>query len=142
MDRFLVLGSIVGFALLGACSTTTSDAKNSAAVPERLAAFEKTGETTNCLNLRRISSIKALDERHFLVEVGVNDYYLNKVSGRCSGADRTFNRLQYKTSIASLCRNEIIRVVDNSQGFTVGSCGLGNFERLEKKTESAEQAAS
>ena len=102
-------------------------------VAERLAEFEKTGEVRNCLNLRSISQIDPLDDKNFLVRVGVNDYYLNKVKSRCRGAGRAFNRLQYTTSLSQLCSNEIIRVVDNSSGFTVGSCGLGKFHRLERK---------
>lgn len=110
---------------------------------ERLADFERTGEMRTCLNLRAISQIDPLDERHFLVRVGLNDYYLNEISGRCSGAGRFNNRIQYTTSISQLCRNEIITIVDNTTGFTVGSCGLGSFERLiEKRDEEEEEAAS
>ena len=102
---------------------------------QKLERFEQTGETRSCLGLRRISQITPLDDHLFLVRVGANEYYLNEVNGRCSGASRSFNRLQYKTSIGQLCRNEIIRVVDNSSGISVGSCGLGSFERLQEKTE-------
>lgn len=110
---------------------------------ERLADFERTGEMRTCLNLRAIDQIDPLDERHFLVRVGLNDYYLNEISGRCSGAGRFNNRIQYTTSISQLCRNEIITIVDNSTGFTMGSCGLGSFERLvEKPDEEEEEAAS
>ncbi len=99
---------------------------------ERLAQFEATGETEDCLSTTRIQSITPLDDRHFLVRVGTNDYYLNKVSSRCGGASRAGNRLQYTISGGQLCRNEIISVVDNSSGFTVGSCGLNSFEKLER----------
>ena len=111
------------------------DGEMSAKVAEELAGFERTGETRNCLSLSRIDQIKPLDDHYFLVRVGVNDYYLNEVRGRCTGAGRFSNRLQYTTSLSQLCRNEIIRVVDNTSGFTVGSCGLGSFERLEKKPD-------
>ncbi len=104
----------------------------------RLAEFEQTGDYQTCLGLRQINQIKALDDYNFLVRVGVNKYYLNKVSGRCNGASSTFNRLQYTTSLSQLCRNEIILIVDNTTGFTVSSCGLGSFERLEKKVETEE----
>lgn len=106
---------------------------------ERLADFERTGEMRACLNLRAIDQIDALDERHLLVRVGLNDYYLNEVSGRCSGAGRFNNRIQYTTSISQLCRNEIITIVDNTTGFTMGSCGLGSFERLIEKPDEDDQ---
>ena len=99
-------------------------------VAEQLAGFEATGESTSCLNVTRIRSIDALDDYRFLVRATGNDYYLNEVSGRCSGASRAGNRLQYTISGGQLCRNQIINVVDNSSGMMVGGCGLGSFEKL------------
>jgi len=104
----------------------------------RLDDFERTGEMRNCLSLTAIDRIEPLDERHFLVRVGLNDYYLNEIPGRCSGAGRFNNRIQYVTSLAQLCRNEIITIVDNATGFIAGSCGLGAFERLVEKPEDEE----
>lgn len=121
---------VIGVAL-SAC-TTASTYEMSEKVSARLAEFEPTGATDSCMSTSRINQIVALDEKHLLVRVGASRYYLNKVSGRCSGADRSSNRLQYSTSTGQLCRNEIIQVVDNSGGFLVGSCSLGDFERLEK----------
>lgn len=118
-------------ALLAACTTTGSNYVMSDEVASKLAKFEKTGEVTDCLRLTSIDQIKALDDRNFLIEAGVNDYYLAELSSSCTGADQSFNRLQYKTSLSSLCRNEIISVVDNSTGFTVGSCGMSDFQKLE-----------
>ena len=37
-------------------------------------------------------------------------------------------------------RNQIIRIVDNTTGFTVGSCGLSSFEKLEE-IETPEEGA-
>lgn len=135
MSRSLLFTGVLA---LGACaSASTAESKTSERAAERLAEFDRTGEVTNCLSTRQINSITALDDYHFLVRVGLNKYYLNEVS-RCSGAASNFNRLQYNLHGSQLCRNEIIRVVDNSSGFTVGSCGLGGFERLTKKVEKAE----
>ncbi len=124
--------------LVAACATAGSSYVMSDEVAAKLAKFEKTGEVDNCLPLRTIDQIKALDERTFLIEVGTNDYWLAELSSSCHGADRSFNRLQYTTSTSSLCRNEIITVVDNSTGFTVGSCGMSDFQKLEKIEEPAE----
>lgn len=134
---------IVAAAVIGAagCATVESDAEASSKAEERLAAFDRTGEERTCLSLRAVNRITPLDERNFLVRVGVSDYYLNETNGRCGGADSTFNRLQYTTSLSQLCRNEIIRVVDNSTGFTVGSCSLGSFERLEEKPKDDEETS-
>lgn len=116
---------------ISACATANSYEMSEEAA-SALAAFERTGETDSCLPLRSIRQIKPLDERYFLVQVGQNQYYLNETKGRCSGADRLGYRLQYSTTLSQLCRSEIIDVVDNTTGFTAGSCGLGEFEKLEK----------
>ena len=121
-----------------ACATASSDTEMSAEVAARLAEFEPTGRTETCINTTRIRSIDALDDRRLLVRVGVNDYYLNEVSGRCSGAAWAGNRLQYTTSTGQLCRNEIIQVVDNTTGFMAGSCGLGSFQELAEKPAETE----
>ncbi|MEO1135041.1 MAG: DUF6491 family protein [Pseudomonadota bacterium] len=115
----------------GGCASAVEPEEVSQEVAERLAEFEATGETRSCIGVTQIRTIDALDESRFLVRAG-GAYYLNEVSGRCNGADRAFNRLQYTTSIGQLCRNEIIRIVDNSNGFTVGSCSLGDFQELEE----------
>lgn len=126
------------FAALVSCATANrmsgENAPMTDEVKAKLATFDRTGETLSCLGLRQISEIKPLDDYRFLVRVG-NDYYLNTVSGRCSRAADGFTHLEYSTSLSHLCRNEIINVVDNSQGFQVGACGLGGFERLKSKEE-------
>ena len=105
---------------------------------EVLDGFVRTGEMRRCLGLRQIREIRPLDDHYFLVRVGVADFYLNQVRGRCRGAARGSNRIQYTTSLAQLCRNELINVVDNLSNIFVGSCSLGSFERLEKKPEPEE----
>lgn len=121
-----------------ACATASSNYEMSEKVAARLAKFEPTGNVETCLNTTRIQSIDALDDYRLLVRTGVSTYYLNEVSGRCSGAGRAGSRLQYTISTGQLCRNEIIQVVDNTSGFTVGSCGLGSFQELSKKPAEAE----
>ena len=129
----LILTVACSAVLAAGCATTASDDEAmSERAAERLAQFEATGETETCLSTTRIQSITALDERHLLVRVSASNYYLNKVSGKCNGAHRAGNRLQYTISTGQLCRNEIISVVDNSTGITEGSCSLNSFEKLER----------
>ncbi len=116
-------------------SANAGEAGMSAAAAERLANYTQTGETTTCLSLRSIRSIKALDEKHFLVTTRNKEAYLNVVSAKCNNAHRANFRIEYTTSQSQLCRHEIIRVVDNSSGIASGSCSLGDFERLEKKAD-------
>lgn len=119
---------VSGVMLLGAGSATAQEPTERAA--ERLAEFERTGETRSCLGLQRIRSMNAIDDHHFLVEMRNGDMWLNVVPSRCSQASSNFTYIQYRTSGSQLCRNEIIHVVDNSTGARSGGCGLGDFERL------------
>ena len=120
-------------AVLGAgCATAASDPTDKAAAA-MLESFDRTGEVVTCINLARVNTITPVTESIFLIRVGASNYYVNEVSGRCRGATRGSTRLQYTTSLGQLCRNEIIRVVDNSGGFQTGSCGLGSFEKLTRK---------
>lgn len=130
--RFRIIAALSPFAALAACASV-APAELSEKAAAKLADYEKTGESESCISLSRIDQIDPLSDSLFLVRAKGNDYYLNEVSGRCTNAGRSFTRLQYTTSLSQLCRNEIITVVDNQNGFTVGSCSLGAFERAEKK---------
>ncbi|MFZ5619356.1 MAG: DUF6491 family protein [Pseudomonadota bacterium] len=114
------------------CATTGAEPVNDEAAA-KLAEYNRTGEKTNCLNTTYIDQITAVDEKTLLIRARVSDYYVVDLSGRCNGATRISNRFEYTTSTGQLCRNEIIRIVDNTSGFTVGSCGMGEFEKLAKK---------
>lgn len=131
----VTVASVFILSTIGITHTAIADdaPKPSEKAAKVLSKYERTGEMVTCLNLRTIREIRALDDRHFLVRTGGSEYYLNVTSNRCSGASRANNRIQYTTSIARLCRNEIIRVIDNTTGILSGSCGLSDFERLKKK---------
>ena len=125
-------GVLIGLLWAGGCATSGAEPVDEAAAAI-LAAHNRTGEVTSCLNVRNISSIAAVDEKTLLIRTGVSDYYVSDLSSRCNGATSAFNRFEYETSIAQLCRNQIIRIVDNGTGFVAGACGMGSFEKLEKK---------
>jgi hypothetical protein len=132
-----------GFAAiaLSACNTPVKgpEPEMSAEAAERLADFVRTGDRVKCVSLRSVSEIEPLTDDLFLIRVGVSDYYLNRMKGRCSGAASAFNRIEYRTSLSQLCQNEIANVVDNSTGMRQGGCAFGDFERLERKDEPAVQ---
>ena len=123
---------LIGVVWAAGCATSSAERINENAAA-KLAEYDRTGEVTSCVNVRQISSIDAVDEKTLLIKAGVNDYYVSDLKSRCSGSTSTFNRFEYTTSTAQLCRNEIIRIVDNSTGFLAGSCGMGSFEKLVKK---------
>jgi hypothetical protein len=133
MRKALLLSIIpAAIAASAGCATAPKDELSPEAAAE-LAKFERTGEMQSCVSIANLNQIKPLSDKLFLVRVGVNDYYLNEVSGRCSGASSSFSHLQYTTSLTQLCRNEIIHVVDTSTGMHLGACGLGSFEKLKQK---------
>ena len=137
MFKSITLASVCAGAVAIAGCATGSGYEASEAVVAELAKYEKTGTTDSCLPLRTIDTIKPIDDRNFLVKTRTGKLYLNELSSSCSGADRSQNRLQYTLSQSTLCQNEIIRVVDNLNGFTVGSCGLNRFQEVTRKTEVA-----
>jgi len=135
MRTILLIGAA---ALAASCATggERTERVNKAAA-ETLAKYEPTGEKERCISTSRIDQMTAVDEKTLLFRLGVNDYYVNKVRGRCNGATFSSNRFQYKVTGSQLCSIDIIDVVDTS-GFTTGACSLGEFEELALKQEPAE----
>ncbi|MEO1135042.1 MAG: DUF6491 family protein [Pseudomonadota bacterium] len=102
---------------------------------ETLAKYEKTGETQNCLSLRAVRDTDALDDYTLLVEAG-GSIYLNELSGRCIGLERE-QRYTRRSTQARMCRGDIIQVIDIN-GTPLGSCSLGDFEKLNEVPETEE----
>ena len=128
-NRNLLIAAVAMLAVSGCATASTPEISEKAAA--ELAKYQLTGEKKSCLMVTQIRTIDPLDDSHFLVESAGGKKYLNVVSGRCSNASRPGYFLQYDVSGSSLCRNEIISVIDNSGGMLAGSCGLGDFEELE-----------
>ena len=130
---------LVALVWVAGCATSYAERVNKGAAAV-LDQYERTGDVRSCIGLRQIDSIDAVDENTLLIKSGVNDYYVNDVKGRCNGATRNSTRFEYTTSLNQLCRNDILKIVDNGGGFMVGSCGVGSFEKLEKKAEPEAEA--
>lgn len=119
-------------ALLAGCATTASSPVNEGAAA-RLASLERTGEVKTCLGIPQINEITAVDEKTLLIRAGADTWYVSDLKTRCRGVVSRGNRIEYTTSLSQLCRNDILRIVDNGGGFQTGSCGMGSFERLAGK---------
>jgi len=132
----IVLGAVLAFA---GCASAPQEEEVNKSAAKTLAKYERTGEKTTCLSITQISQIRPVTESTFLVRVRAGDYYVNDVSGRCNGATQSFTRIEYTTSLNQLCSNEIIRIVDNTNGFQVGGCSLGSYEKLQKKPPADEE---
>ena len=125
--RSLVFASAV---CLGACATAPREEQVNEQVSARLAEYELTGETRNCLPFNTVRQISAATESKFLVRTGANRFYLNETNGVCFGSTRPTATLIYRTSVSQLCNNELIRVVDQNSRITLGTCALGDFQEL------------
>ncbi|WP_133162419.1 hypothetical protein [Hyphococcus luteus] len=97
-----------------------------------LSKYEKTGETVSCLSLRSVRDTDVIDDYAMLVEAG-GEVYLNELNGRCIGLARE-ERYVHDAVIGRMCRGDIIRVMD-SFGNPLGSCSLGDFEKLNEISE-------
>ena len=112
----------------GALSEETSD------LPREVSKYNLTGEMRKCVRTVNIQSSRPLDDHHILFRMRNGDIYLNRLGQGCSGL--SFNgSYSYRNRIAELCNNEIITVVDTFNPAALGSCGLGQFEKLERKDQ-------
>lgn len=126
--RFMILAALAA----AGCATAAGEPVNEVAAA-RLANLQRTGDKQTCLNLTLINEITAVDEKTLLIRSGANNWYVSDLARRCNGVVSRGNRIEYTTSLSQLCRNDILRIVDNTNGFLTGSCGMGSFERLEPK---------
>jgi len=98
--------------------------------------FDRTGEKVSCISARA-TDITPVNESTLLVRAG-GDYYVNDLRNQCNGIDDRFTRIELKLFTGQLCNGEIVKVVQQSGGAFRGSCSLGDFELLKRKS-SADQ---
>ena len=135
---FSVLAGLSALVLAG-CATESSADRNAdqrAEADAVLAGYTLTGETRSCVNVTSLDDIKPLDDLRWLVTMRGGDTYLNEVSRGCSGAADPFTYLQYSLPTGQLCRGEIVRVLSDAGGMFRGSCGLGDYQTLEPRSDS------
>jgi hypothetical protein len=85
------------------------------------------GKPQTCLPSFRSQDMIVIDERTILFRDGSNRVWRNELNGPCSGLGRPGYALLTKQFGTGLCRGEIAQVVDTLNGFTVGTCSLGDF---------------
>jgi hypothetical protein len=99
---------------------------------------EKAGDSRTCLSNSAIVSRVVEDEQTIRFETLGGRRYRNRLSGPCPGlrqAGNGFGALGFELHGGSLCRGDLLRVVDPSRGETMtmrtaSACPLGSFERL------------
>ena len=138
--RTLIQGLTVMLALgLGSATALAQDAPADAPKPgsaaakaaKKLAQYEATGETRQCIPLIQIDRSDVVDDQNILFHMRGGKTYLNTLPYRCPrlGFEESFS---YRTSLNQLCNVDIITVFD-ATGFHGPSCGLGDFKEVVKK---------
>ena len=92
--------------------------------------YEATGKVENCVPMRSLRQSHILDDQTIFFESIGRRGYINRMPNKCAGLLRE-ERFAYSNSFGSLCRAQIITVLD-SFGRSWGSCGLGEFEEYTK----------
>jgi len=93
--------------------------------------YEATGEVKHCVPMRSLRQSIILDDRTIFFESIGRRGYMNQLPHECRGLMRE-ERFAYANSFGSLCRAQIITILD-SFGRTWGSCSLGDFEEYQQK---------
>ncbi|WP_421859465.1 hypothetical protein [Oceanicaulis sp.] len=135
MNLFAALTALsASLVMTGAALSQSEDTDEAPFVPE---GYELTGETRSCLSLTRIDSIDTVDESAWLVTMRNRDAYVTRVGRGCRSATRAFTYISYSVPGTQLCQGEIVRVMDQGTNTVVGSCGIGEFEKLSPLPEDA-----
>ena len=93
--------------------------------------YESTGHTETCVPMRTLRQSVIFDNQTIFFESTGRRAFINHLPNKCAGLLRE-QRFAYANSFGSLCRGQIITILDNF-GRSWGSCGLGEFEELKKK---------
>ena len=85
------------------------------------------GEPRSCIsnNDQRQMTVISDDVLIFGSSRNAKTIYVNNPPGGCPHADR--NILSYSRPTSSLCKGEIIQLIDNMSKMTMGSCAFGEF---------------
>jgi hypothetical protein len=132
--RPLTLASLTVLAsagLLASCATTSAPEPRSAKAQAELSRWlngRVAGRPQSCLPTYRSQDMVVIDENTLLFRDGSNRVWRSDLKGPCNGLGRPGTALLTKQFGGSgLCSGEIAQVIDTSQGFTVGSCAIGDF---------------
>ncbi len=83
------------------------------------------GKRAPCLQTINIDGSYILDDQTILFETVHGVVYINRLPSPCHGL-KVSDGYTYNATINKLCKQDIIRLLENSYGLT-NSCGLGEF---------------
>ena len=127
MNRVLT-ATLLSAAVLAAAPALAGEAKGD---KPALEGFTRMGEMSNCIYARQLDQVKILNKHQILFEMINGKYYLNEPEN-CPGLNKRY-ALKYDATIGQLCNTTIVTLLDTASGIhNQGSCGLSQFERVEK----------
>ena len=116
---------------LAACTTAPEPMTRSAeaeAQLNKMLAGKTAGKPINCLPSWRSGNMVTIDDNTVVFRDGPNRLYRNDFGGgTCNRLGTGSYALVTRSNSTSLCSGDIAQVVDVANGFTVGSCVLGDF---------------
>ncbi len=128
MNRLIVTFFGVFTLFIGVSSADTAAER----YEREMAKYKQTNTFENCIRNGSIKRTKVLDDRNIIFEMRNNTVYLNTLDNKCNSLGFT-RQFSYKPTNNRLCGYDIISVFDSIG--PRGSCGLGQFELLEKLPE-------
>ena len=96
---------------------------------QRLVGLASTGRVS-CVPAFEAREQRIIDERTILFYTGRNRVYRTEIEN-CPRLDRRSTIIR-RSTVPSICRNEIFEVRDSGTQFSYGSCTFGDFERFER----------
>jgi hypothetical protein len=88
-------------------------------------------DAENCLSLWLIDDIDIVDDQAIVFNTKSKGHFVNRLPQACPMLDRN-RAILYRTPLSSLCKGDIITVLDViGGGFqSLGACGLGKFQQV------------
>ena len=83
------------------------------------------GKRDTCIDIIKIQETRILDDQTILFELSSNEVYISRLPNQCYGL-KMADAFSYSTSLSRLCKQDIIRVLEEDTTAT-SSCGLGEF---------------
>lgn len=117
-------------AALGSCSTAPQPGRSAKAEAhfQKLLAGKVAGKPLSCLPTFRSSDMVVIDEQTIAFRDGSRRVWVTNLENGCSNLGSGHYALVTKTfGGMGLCRGDIARVADLTNGITVGSCVFGDF---------------
>jgi hypothetical protein len=89
------------------------------------------GKKESCIDSSRIKETRVLDNQTILFEMRGGGFYINRLPAQCTSL-KIAGGFSYTTSIDKLCKQDMIKVVQQSSAPS-NSCPIGEFVKFEEK---------